>query len=262
MTKVSINLSAIIITAIIIISLALVGWKIYSIKVGNLKTEVKTETNLRDALLDSISNYKNKEKEWVSEKLTIQETIKNLNKDKDQLTTSQLEMIKRIKEIEKTNDIIAAALIQTHVKLDSILHKGSTIVDVPNNKVIFKDKFKNGNKEFNYGLTVGNVIPSPVNAKPTLLIDSLYFPNKQFVEFHWKNDAKKGYPISFSVSNSNDFFKTANIDSYAIPALNKTAIDPNGWQKIGKFFTKNSTTVIYIGVGMIAGAGLYWYATK
>lgn len=251
----------IVIVIAIIVALLLVVYFQHN-KVVKLKNKYETEVKLKDALVDTVHLYQNKQKEWVAEKLTIQESVKNLEKINGQLTASQKEMVARIKEVEKKNDIIVAALIETHVKLDSLLHKGQTVVDTTHKKVMFSDWRKDGKKEIKYKLTVGNVIPSQLGLQPTLFIDSLDFPNKQFIEFHWKNDKKKGYPVAFSVSNSNDYFKTVNVDSYAIPKLSKEVLDPNGWQKIGNFFKRSGKTVGTLAVGAAGGATLFWILTK
>ena len=81
-------------------------------------------------------------------------------------------------------------------------------------------------------------------------------PNKQFVNFFW-GDKKKDYPISFSVSNSNDYFKTVNIDSYAIPQLQKDVVNPSAWGKITAWIKKSGGFIITVGVSGAAGAGLY-----
>lgn len=260
--NITLNLTTLILVGIIIVGLFFGGWKIYQNRVNNLNDKLETEIKLKDALLDSVYHFQNREKEWVAEKLTIQETIKNLEKINGQLTQSQKDLLVRIKEIEKVSNIIAAALIQSNVKLDSLIHKGETVVDTTKHKVTFRDLYKDGKKEVRYSFTVGNVLPSPLTAIPSLRIDSLYFPNTQFIEFHWKKDKKAGYPVAFSVSNSNDFFKTVNVDSYAIPALSKEVLNPNGWQKISNFFVRNGNTLIKVGVGVVVGGMGYWYLTK
>ncbi len=258
----NLNLNTIIIIGVIVFFVFGGGLKLYQNKVNNLKDKLETEIKLKDALLDSVKYHKNKENELVAEKLTIQETLKNLEKINTQLTSSQKELLARVKELGKKNAVITAALVESKVVIDSLIHKGQTIVDTTKKTITYKDNYKNGNKEVSYEFMAGNVTPFPINAKPTFLIKSLFFPNKQFVEFHWDKDNKKTYPIAFSVSNSNDFFKTVNIESYAIPELKKDIVDPTGWQKIGGFFTRTGNKLIYIGIGGAIGAGTYWYFTK
>jgi hypothetical protein len=245
----------IIIIAIILI-LLLIAY-IQHNKIVNLKNKYQTETNLKNALNGSIIKYQNKEKEWVSEKLTLQESTKNLEKINDQLTITQKELLVRVKEIEKNNSIITAALIETNVVIDS-LKKYKIYIDTTDKNIVFSDSTKN----LKYIINVGYIIPAYKDKSPTLTFNQFMLPNKQFVEFYWKNDKKNGYPITFSVSNSNDYFKTVNIESYAIPEITKEKVDPNGWQKFGNFFIRNGKMVIAVGVGAIGGATTFWFLTK
>lgn len=223
-------------------------------KNSKLNERVDTEVKFRNALIDTVTRYQNKEKEWVTEKLTIQKNIKDLDKLNSQLTSSQRELVARIKEVEKNGSIIAAALVNTNVMIDSLLHKGKTVVDTINNNVEFSDSYKNDKKEVIYKFVVGNVIPKDSKSIPTLRIDSLYFPNKQFIDFHWKDDKKIGNPVTFSISNSNDFYKTGNIESYIIPSITKEHLNPTGWQKVENFFIRNGKSFIKFGFGTAVGA--------
>lgn len=252
--KIELKLSTLIISVVVIILLAFGGIKYHNYKVNKLNDKVETEVKLRNALTDQLKYYKNKEKEWVAEKLTIQVSLKDLKKLNEQLTVSQKELLKRITEINKKNDIIAAALIETQFKLDSLYLHGNITIDTTNKTVIFDGTYVDSSKIFTYKMVVGNVIPFPKTLKPTLYIDSIFIPNKQFIEFHWKNDRKKGYPVAFSISNSNGLFTTTNIDSYIIPEISKEVLNPNLIQKFGNFFIRNGEIMIYIGVGGIVGA--------
>jgi hypothetical protein len=235
-------------------------------KIADLKTEVKTEVKLRDALLDTIKVYKNKRDELVAEKLTIQETIKKLEKMYGQLSDNQKELIDRVKELSKKNEVIAAALIETNGKIDSLL-----IIDKENGNVVTVDTTKKAinfnnlaskDTNFVFDIDVNHILPASLDKKPTLLFKSLELPNKQFVEFHWKNDKQKGYPIAFSISNSNKYIKTIGVDSYAIPPLDKLKLNPSGWDKFGNFMIKNGRTIMYIGIGTGIGVAGYWLITK
>jgi len=249
--------------ALVVVLLLITGGiiKIQRNKIANWKDKYQTEVKLKDALIDTVGYYKNAYGEVVAEKLTIQESIKNLEKIYGQLTDSQKELITRVKELDRKNNLIAAALITANVKIDSLLHGGKTVVDTTSKQVFFSDYYKKTiddiNYEVAYKFTIGKVVPSPITAMPTILIDSLYFPNKQFVDFHYIDDKKKGDPISFSVSNSNGFFNTVDIDSYAIPKL-----VPEYKSKFSEWYNKNGKWVI-IGVGGVAvGTGATYLLLK
>lgn len=217
-------------------------------RINTLKNKVDTEVKLKDALLDSMKIYKNKEGEWTAEKLTIQATIKELNGMYGELSVAQKELIDRVKELNKKNDVIVAALVQANVKIDSLLNNGKPVIDTVNKKITFAEL---KNPDINYHFEVRSVVPAFPNIAPSLLIKDLTMPNKSLVSFQF--DKTKGNPISFSVSNSNKYFQIANIESYAIPGINKNIIQPTGWQKTWGWIKRNGTIII-VGVGgVVAG---------
>jgi hypothetical protein len=97
---------------------------------------------------------------------------------------------------------------------------------------------------------------------PTLTFQYLTLPNTQFIEFHWKNDKKVGYPVAFSVTNTNDYFRIINIDSYIIPEIKQSTLKPTFWSKVGDFFTKSGGKLIWFGAGGVGGAVLYHFLAK
>jgi hypothetical protein len=226
-------------------------------RIANLKDKYQTEVKLKDALVDSVHHYQNKQGEWVSEKLTLQTDLKDLKKMNGQLTASQKELLARIDEVEKEKSVIAAALIETNVIINS-LKPYKVYIDTARRNIAFIDS----TKDLKYHINVGRVMPAYLDSLPTLAFKQFLLPNKQFVEFHWKDDKKKGYPVSFSVTNTNDYFKTVNIDSYAIKPITKEKLNPNGWQKIGNFFIRNGKTVATLTVGAIGGATAAWVLMK
>jgi hypothetical protein len=232
-----------VVAAIILILCAIVYFQ--HNKIVKLKDQYTTEVNLKNALLDSVHYYQNVHKEWVAERLTIQESIKNLEKMNGQLTASQKELLIRVKEVEKNSSIIAAALIETNVEIKKLRPPK---VDVKDSSIVFSDSTKN----LKYNIEIGHAKPINPGILPTLTFNKFSMPNKQFVEFHWKDEKKLGYPISFSVSNSNEYFKTVNIDSYAIPELKPEK------SKFGQWMEKNGKIVTYVGIGVAAGVGGYY----
>ena len=102
-------------------------------------------------------------------------------------------------------------------------------------------------------------MPAHLDVKPTLMFNKFLLPNEQFIDFHWNDNKKEGYPVSFSVTNTNQFFKTIDIDSYIIPNIDKEVLDPTGWQKFTKWTVKNGKIIITVGVGAAAGAGITYY---
>lgn len=260
--QIKLNLTTIIVIVLLVFGVA-GGWYLYQKKVNNLKTELDLATKLKNALLDTVTVYQNKQGEWVAEKLTLQETLKNLNKINAQLTTEQKDLLARVADANKKNTVIAAALIQSQITIDSLLSHGA-IIDTVNKSLAFIDSISNARKEtiFKYDITIRKAIPAFANIKPTLMFNNMSLPNTQFIEFHWKNNKKIGYPVAFSVTNSNDYFKTINIDSYIIPEITKSTLKPTFWQKVGDFFTKSGGKLVWFGVGGGVGIATYLLLSK
>ena len=103
-----------------------------------------------------------------------------------------------------------------------------------------------------YDITAINAKPVDTLLKTKLLFNNLSLPNKQYIEFKWKDNKKEGFPISFSLSNSNIYFKVYDVDSYIIPEIKKEVLKPNFWQKLNKFgnTTVGNSIKISMGVGI------------
>lgn len=229
----------------IIIAILALALAFFYNKSKNLKDDLLSETKLRHALMDTVSTYKNQRNELVSEKLTMQFDLK----DKE---FKNSELVQRIKETEKKNatlekkvSVFAAALIDSKVVIDS-LQKSKVFVSEKDSSIFFISPNPDTIK---YTLRIKPVFAIK-NIKPVLTFVEFNIPNKQFVEFHWKNNKKEGYPISFSTTNTNPYFITNNIESYAIPEMDKKIIKPTFWQKVGTGFKKWGSKAIYVGVGV------------
>ena len=248
---------------VLVLILLVVGSGIFKLQrnsINEWKNKHQTEVKLKDALIDTVSYYKNAYGDEVAEKLTIQESVKNLEKIFGQLTESQKELVIRVKQLNKDNTVITAALIDANVKIDSLLIKdgsggGEVTVDTTKKMTNFNNiAGADSTTNLIYDIDVNNILPAYPNRKPTMLIKNLDLPNRQLVAFEWKNDKKKGYPISFSTTNSNPYYQTNNINSYAIPKLYKETLNPSGWQKVGLWFTKNGKIVGWVAGGIVVGA--------
>ena len=239
---------------VLVIVLLLIGSGIFKIqrnKINEWKNKHQTEVKLKNALVDTVHIYQNKEGKWVAEKLTIQVKLKDLKDDKVILTAEQKKLINKVKEIENKNSVITAALIHANFIIDSLKHDDLVVIDTTNKTVSFIEP---NNPDIQYNFMATGVLPFPPNTKPSLFINYLNLPNEQFVEFHWVNDKKAGYPIAFSLTNSNKFVKVNDINSYAIPQLQKEIINPTGWQKVSYWFKKNGKIVKWVTGGVIVGA--------
>lgn len=205
--------------------------------------ELDTANKLTIALTDTAIKYQNSYNEIVTEKKTLQTSVENLQSENIALSDSKRELMNRVEKLKKDKNVINAALIESRVRITNLYDSLNLITTVDSNGIYF-----NGNSKYlNYNISVLNAVPR-FGYKPKLRIDSLNLLNKQMIDFSW-GEKDEGYPVSFSVSNSNPYFETYNIESYAIPELNKKDIDPTAWGKIKKWMGNNWQNGLYFGAG-------------
>ena len=133
-------------------------------------------------------------------------------------------------------------MVQSELKIDSL--QANANVEVKDSSILFSET----NQYFNYKIKVDNVIPFK-EYSPSLYFEQIRVYNKQFIEFHWENNKQYGYPISFSITNSNPYFDVTDMDSYVIPNIKKEEIKPTFWKKVGNFFSDGKNKVVWAGIG-------------
>jgi predicted RND superfamily exporter protein len=240
--------------AIVLVALLLiVGGGIFRIQNNRIKEwkgKHESEVKLKNALVDTVRTYQNKEGQWVAEKLTIQAELKDLTNDKVVLTAEQKRLIDKVNAANKENEVIAAALVRADFVIDSLIND-SAVVDTTNKTIEFIEV---NNPDIQYKFKAFGVLPYPPDTKPTLLIKNLTLPNEAFIKFQWDKEKRANFPITFSITNSNQYVKVTDMNSYAIPELDKVVINPTGWQKVGQWFKKNGKVVGYVAGGVAVGA--------
>ena len=206
-------------------------------------TTIKTEeSNLRKALTDTLTQFQTKEGDWGVEKRTMQTELSTLKDDNLNLNANQKRLIETVERQNKTATTIAAALIELTAKVEGMTNdNGIVIGDTSVN-------FPYSSPNLKYDLTVFNVKPLDFK-KPILRINEISFPNIQEINFNWKDDKKEGYPVGFSVINTNEYFKVSDIQSYAIPEIKKSELKPTFFQKVGKFSKTNGGKIIVFTLG-------------
>ena len=214
-----------------------------------LKDAEVASANLNKALTDTLHHFQTKEGEWGVEKRTLQADLSTLKDNNLVLNANQKALIKEVERQNKQGQVIAAALIELKAEVGGI--KNSNPVVSTDSSQQFKSN--PADTTFQYDIAVLNVKPIEFKT-PTLSINSISFPNKQKINFHWKDDRKEGYPISFSVVNSNPYFKVSDIQSYAIPELTREKVKPTFWQKVGQFGKSTGGKLTIFGVGVGVGA--------
>jgi hypothetical protein len=244
--KVNINLTTLVIIGVLFLVIIGGGSMYYKNRIDGLKADVENQIKLKNALVDTVKFYVNARDELVAEKLTLQGTLKEVKNENNKLSENQRELFKRIDAIEKNGQVIEAALAKTNIKLDSIKSTNYKI-DTTKNSVQFIDSLvnkKTNDIDVKYDIEIRNVKPLVGGVFPVLYINNLEMKNKQFIEFHWKDEKKIGYPVSFSMSNSNPYFKTSDIDSYIIPEVVQDELRPKFFKRVALFFKKTGKVIV------------------
>ena len=252
MKSLTINLSTIII-GIVLIGVVFFGVKYYNGRIDSIKTELQNEVTLKNALVDTLTIVKNKRDELQATKLTLQGTIKEVTDKNNKLNSDQKELFARIKEQDKKIITIAAALVKTTTKLDSIRKAQQVSVDTTKNTVTFFED----TPDLKYNLTGTNIRPVLINKKPTLIFNDFKMSNTQTIDFHWDKSKRENYPVGFSIANSNKNIFTTNVESWVIPEVNKDNIKPTGWQKFTKWTGQTGGKIGTLGVGVGIGFLLF-----
>ena len=254
-TKFTFDLKTILIVGVIFVVLLGGGFGFLGMKLDDTNDKLAEQINLSNAIQDTLSYTRNKLDEEVATKLTLQATLKELNNQNEHLSNNQKELLNRIENLKYKNDLISAALVETQIKIDSLRETIKGKVNKEDSSVSFAQT----SDSLSFDFTVRKVIPAPEHAIPTLHINNLTIPNKQFIEFRFA-DNKEHYqtPIEFSISNSNPLVKTVGADSYTIPEVNPD-IKPTFWEKVDNFF--NKPTVKIIGGAILFSGGVYVGAT-
>lgn len=235
--------------AIIIAMVAVITFQ--SNKVGNLKEENDSVVKFKNALLDSVSHYQNLKGQWVAEKLTIQDDLKTLEKENDKLNENQKKLLKRVQEINKENTAIASALVIAEARIDSLTTENQQLIADTINKTL---RYIDSTEFIKYNILTDNVVIANKNKKSELTFTELVLPNEYNVDFFWKDERKEGYPVAFSITNSNKYFKVYDIQSYAIPELIKPK---TGWDRFNGWVNKNGKWVLIGTAGVVGAGGIY-----
>jgi hypothetical protein len=223
---------------LILLMLLLFGLSHFNSIIGTKNNEISQMTKLNEALVDSVDTYQDEEGRWVSNKRTlkgnledIQELLKTSN---DEFAKDKQKLLDDIGELEKDKRLINAALINAQFQIDSLSGVASE-VDTVNNMITFQD---DTSKYFKYKIRVAGVKPVDFEL-PKIFFDNVSLPNEQLITFQFDKNNRKDFPVSFTVVNSNPFYQINNIESYAIPTLQKEMLNPNKWEKFKLWFKTN-----------------------
>jgi len=212
--------------------------------ISKLNKQLIQQEKLTNALMDTMITTKNSYGEIVNSKLTIQADINNLINSSINFSENQRRLLQRVSELQKNSDVIAAALITTTFKLDSLLDGYNVVVDNLNNTVSFSDS----TEHLVYDIMVTNVAPVLPKVKPLILFNRFEAPNDYYIDFSWDKNKRANYPVSFTITNTNPLFVTQDINSYVIPEIDKNNLKPSWWKRTTKFVGKYGEYVVIGGV--------------
>ena len=243
-----------IILVIAVILVIFLGFKY--IKNNKYVNKYEKTVKLNEALRDSIDFYQTKEGEFVAEKRTLQGSIGDLLEEKNGLTSQQKDLLNIVDRLndenKKEKEIFAAARIEYQSLIDSLNSVISDVasIDTINNKISF---ISGNNDDFVFDLDILNVRPYPESAKPQIKFNKIDFPNTQTITFNFDKNERMDYPVSFSVLNTNKYYRAYNIESYAIEGITKENVNPTRWNKTLNFMKRNSKYFLAGGIGFAMG---------
>lgn len=250
--NISLSLVQFFIIAFGIILIIGIGLSYHKDQMNKKNKQIENEIKFRNALTDEIREYKNKEDNWVSEKLTLQTSLDNLSKSYNNLNTLQKDLLIRLKNVEKGQITIAAGLVDLVATIDELEHTGETEVNEEENTI----QFTSINEYLEYDFKIGNVVKSNTEFIPTLQIKQLRIPNKQEVHFYWEDNKKDGYPVSFKIVNTNPYISVVGMESYVIPSIDKNELSPNNWERFVSWNKRNKNVIVGGTLGTLVGLGI------
>jgi len=245
---------------VVLLALLVIGGYFYNSKTGNLNDELEMEVKLNEVLKDSVQFFETKNGDLVAEKRTLQGDVNELLKENTGLNENQKDLLNTVKKLnkewKKDREIFAAARIEYESLIDSLnsFIAGATGVDTLKNTVSFVQN--DIDKDFIYNIDILGVRPVPITFNPEIKFNMIDFPNEQTISFNWDNNERKDYPVSFTVQNTNEYYKVNNIESYTIPEINKSEIDPNFWQKSWRWIKVNGKYILVGATGFTIGAAI------
>jgi hypothetical protein len=215
----------------------------YNTQIEDSKKNQEMTEKLMYALQDSMRIVIKANGEMSYERKTLQAELKDLKRENLNLNANQRFLLS---QIESTKNLISAGLVDISVRLSGMTNNNSNFT---NDSTV---NFTYNSDSLKYNIDIKGVAKYK-NLKPSMTFNNIETPNKMVVDFKW-GEKKEGYPVSFSVTNTNPLYKVNDIQSYAIPQLDKREVKPTRWQKFKRKYIKIGK--YGVGVGLGAGMGL------
>lgn len=245
------NLKNIII--IILLLLTIGGGYYLTTRLENTNDKYEEELKLREALTDSIEVIRLKSGEVGVEKRTLQTKLSKLTDENINLNNSQKELIKKINTIQKERkrdqEVFAAARVKYETFIDSLNSVESVVSEVDTTNNILKFRNLSDTMQFKYDIEIVGVKPFPKFSTPKIKFNKIDFPNTQTITFQFDKTKRKDYPVSFSVYNTNRYYRSNDIESYVIPEIQRNELTPSTTLKIWRFIKRNSDKLLFGGIG-------------
>ena len=205
-----------IVTAVLIV-LCIYLWR------SNRQTKYTTSNNI-GALTDSLGHYQTKEGAWVAEKKLFQGTEKDL---KQIIKSKDAAFQKLLKSFKKP---VAAAVIKTITKIDTVFIPYKTKIDLP----VFELSFSKDAKHYSI---------NGISTNEGINILDISIPNSQNVVVGKKKIGwfKREYRIE--VENSNPHIKVTDLDGFSFRPKPKRF-------GLGVFVGYSTDLEVVIGVGV------------
>jgi hypothetical protein len=188
----------------------------YNTQIEDSKKNQEMTEKLMYALQDSMRIVIKANGEMSYERKTLQAELKDLKKENLNLNANQRFLLS---QIESTKNLISAGLVDISVRLSGMTNTNSNFT---NDSTV---NFTYNSDSLKYNIDIKGVAKYK-NLKPSMTFNNFETPNKMVVDFKW-GEKKEGYPVSFSVTNTNPLYKVNDIQSYAIPQLDKKEVKSN-----------------------------------
>ena len=227
------------------------GIKFHFTSIINIEKQYQQVLKFQEALHDSLRSYQTQSGLLIAEKRSLQLDLKNLEHKNEELNKHQKQLVKNINRLNQDRkgekEIFAAAQISYKKLIDSLHIQMASL-----KKSLH---FESTNPNFQFDIKIAGV-QALKNQTPQLQIQSLDFPNTQTISFNFDKNQRKDYPVSFSVLNTNPYFKTNNIESYVIPGIQKKIVNPTSQQKFNQWFKRNGNGILIGAISFLGGAAI------
>ena len=216
---------------IILFVICLWMWVILGIKDRKIN-ELASQNNIQAVLLDTMVERTNKLGTITTEKEAFQVQLSFLEKKYNTLNARSKELLDKINTLEKKKELIQATNIHQRAVIDSLINN-KPIIDIPKGTVTYRDSLYNKDKsvKLRYEFLVRML-------DYQLTIRKIEMPNTLYISHKYSSDKTR---VLVNVVNSNEYFKTLDIDSYIIP------LEPNN----SHFKTYLIVGGVGVGVGII-----------